>query len=59
MLFIVVRTRQEKRELCLKWGVESSDEALELELKSTFRITECHVVLTNDKDLAEIVRTKM
>lgn len=55
----MVRTRREYRELCLKWNVRSSDEALELELKSKFRITECHVNVANDKHLAEIVQAKM
>lgn len=55
----MVRTRRANRDLTSKWNVQSNDEALELELKSKFRITECYVNLANDKHLAEIVQTKM
>lgn len=58
-LIVVVQTRQARRELASKWNVESYDEALELELKSKFGIAECHIVLANDRCLAEIVQTKM
>lgn len=59
----MVRTRREyssQREILrLKWNVQSSDEAIELELKHKFGIIECHVVVANDKHLAEILQTKM